>query len=151
MPGSRRWRLALCLALAPSFFFLCALPGWPQPVYGVISRTSEPDWSVLQNNFNEIEAGLQMTDEPLSSIESNLSERSNALTQREQESSATEQRLQQREQALNEREQALQLRESLYSDMQANLEAAQKKLKLSWIWLLLAAAAGGVAGYFIAK
>jgi chromosome segregation ATPase len=144
MPGLRRWRLAWCLALAPSFFFLSAPLGQTQLLSSETSSTSGPDWQQLRNSLDEIEAGLQMTDKPLSEIESSLAER-------EQELNEKEQLLQQREQALSEREAALKLQENLYADMQKDLESAQKKLKWGWVWLALAAVTGGTIGYFIGK
>jgi chromosome segregation ATPase len=121
------------------------------PGYAEILAESVPDWPELQNSLNEIDAGLQMIDLPLSQIENNFAEREAGLSQKEQDLNAIELRLQQRESGLIEREKGLSARELLYCGMQVDLDRANKKLTRGWIWLLLAALVGGGLGYAIGR
>lgn len=130
-----------------SILWICLALVLSAPAFAVTSVESAPDWLELLNSLNEIGEGLQMTDAPLTSIESSLAERELGLQTKEQELNATELRLQKREQGLNEREQGLIVRERGIADIQDSLDLANKKLKRGWIWLGLAVLAGGVAGY----
>lgn len=136
-------RISICL--------ICLVLALQMPVYAETSAGSAPDWPELQNSLNEIDAGLQMIDLPLSQIENNFVEREAGLSQKEQDLNATELRLQQRESGLIEREKGLNARALLYENIQVDLDRANKKLTRGWIWLLLAALAGGGLGYAIGR
>jgi hypothetical protein len=145
---SWRWWSAASWALALTCL-ICLAWALPFPACAESLEGSEPDWPELSSSLDEIEAGLQMTEAPLSSIDSsiaererNLSAREAASAQKELELKETEQRLQLRDSALTEREQAFSVRESLYAAMKVDLAKANKKLKNGWIWGLLAFGAG---------
>jgi len=148
--GSRS-QLGWLLVLALLLFFFCAQHSSPTGTCAEISDVSEVDWPALQQSLQKIEDGLNMTDAPLSSIESSFAERELALQQREQESNVIEQRLNQREQGLNEREKGLEKRELLYSSMRADLEDAKRQLKRGWLKLLAAALVGAGIGYLAGR
>lgn len=126
------------------------------PAWGQTSNESAPDWPELENRLNEIDSGLQMTEAPLSEIESYFGSESERLAYEKDELSKERERLRQekssldlREQELNEREADLKRRESGLADMQADLDRANKKLKRARVGGILAALGAAAAGGFI--
>lgn len=151
------WRLGRGLICLIFLALVLAYPAWNAPL-----EDSEPDWLELKNYLDEIGSGLQMTEQPLSEIESYFINESERLRQEKADLQNEKQQLQQeknsldkREQALSEREKDLDKRESLYDGMQTDLEDATTALKrakiLGIIITVAVATAAGYGGYRLGK
>lgn len=143
-------RSSICLICLVS---VLVLPAWSAP-----SEDLEPDWPELMRALNEIDSGLQMTEQPLSEIGSYFKSESDRLQQEKAELQNETERLQreknsldERERELNGREQGLQERESLYSDMQMDLDAANKAKWRGRVLALIIAGVASWAGYKIGR
>ena len=158
MRGFRRLRLGRCWALAWCICFsLCLLASTPR-IYAETSSESAPDWPELQSYLDEIGSAFQNV--TLSSeAESELLKEERQELESEKAASALErseiasekQNLSAERKRLEAEKKDLQRRGLLYDGMQKDLEKANKKLKHGWIWLLLAALAGGGLGYAIGR
>lgn len=139
-----------------SIFLICLALALPTSVSAATCEESAPDWPELGNSLEEIDLGLQMTEEPLSAIGDYFASENERLQSEKHEQQIENERLQQersnlqqREQGLNEREQGLIVRENGIDGMQTNLDQANKKLRHGWIWLLAAGLIGGAIGWAV--
>ena len=143
--------LSIFLALAP------ASPAWNDPYC-----LSEQEYLELLNYFSEIGLGLQMTEQPLTEIESYFENESDRLKGEKQELQTEKTELQnerellqqernsldKREQELNEREQRISEREQYYMNIEKDLQKATKKLQRSkWLGPMIIGVATLTAGY----
>ena len=122
------------------------------------SNPSAPDWPELTsyldeigNAFQNVTLSSEAENERLKEERQELESEKAASALERSEIASEKQNLSEERKRLEAEKKDLQRRGLLYDGIGKDLAKANKKLKRGWIWLLLAALAGGGLGYAIGR